>query len=252
MTEQEKPLDKEQLEYAHRFAAEHHMHENRAFWTRVAALLLGNSFLVAGFASLYGSIGHDSPLLLAIAASGIAIQALWPLFAKSSYTVFQYWRNLMRAIEKYPSLESCHAEKRRDIERRVKEIWSCYSDSPWWSFTCPEEGSNKPPTAEKDEATGGNKKETGKNKRALGEIIRHFWENYPAGAFAIVMFFVVFLAIWTVATAIVDIRLEWLGWRILGRVLSIGVPLLIVGIASAIACTFIWKGRKNAPIKAIR
>lgn len=124
MTEQEKLPDKEQdkgeLKYAHRFASERQMHENRLFWTRIAALLTGNSLLVAGFAMLYESpMGNDATwLLLAIAAAGILIQAMWPLFAAYSYASDRYWSKLMIYTEE---------EDKKEILDPARQIWESHS-----------------------------------------------------------------------------------------------------------------------------
>ena len=173
----------------HRFASERHMYENRVFWTRVAALLLANSFLVAGFASLYGSENPNDTLLLAIAAAGIALQALWPIFGVMSYVPDRYWRRLMLEIEtnQYPELECTKAKE--NLELRVKGVRTCYE----------------------------------------AYFKRYLKFDYMGGGTALSVFFVAFLAIWIVATSMVAVSIVdvWQVWRVLTVVLpSLGVIIV--------------------------
>jgi hypothetical protein len=198
MTMKHRPLRDEEKQYAHRFAAEQFLHENRALWTRVVALLMVNSLLVAGFMLLYGSKNPNDTLLLTIAASGILIQVMWPIFAISSFRIFEYWGKLMEYIEKYCLSQ---AEECQDIEWRVRKIWTCYGDSV------------KPPTAEKWE------------KRT------YCLEKLPPGAYAAIIFFLIFLAIWIVATVIADCSVgRWIA-------ISLGIPVIVI----AILCVVRWR-----------
>lgn len=120
------------LEYAHRFALDHIRDESRGYWTKVAALLTVNSLLVAGFALLYeslfvnGTITTSRPiatdLLLAIAASGIAIQAMWFWFTIQSYAHF---KALYKLVSKYEEeIENIDT----DVEMNVSRPWYKFAE----------------------------------------------------------------------------------------------------------------------------
>jgi len=113
------------LEYAHRFALDHIRDESRGYWTKVAALLTVNSLLVAGFALLY-VYGKESDitkvnLLSAIAASGIAIQAMWFWFTIQSYAHFIALYELIRKYE----------EQIAEID---KDDFKTKASKPWLHF----------------------------------------------------------------------------------------------------------------------
>ena len=94
-----------QLEYAHQYYRD----ESRGFWAKVAALLTLNSLLLAGFTILYRYNPDNISLLLTIAASGIAIQSLWFLFAVQSFGI---WESLSRFIKRI--------EKRQYVDKELR------------------------------------------------------------------------------------------------------------------------------------
>jgi len=190
MTEEEKQrnrrkLTEQELGYAHRFAIERLSNENRTFWTRLSALLLGNSFLVAGFTSLYASKNPNDTLLLAIAAAGIFIQAMWPVFAVSSHATIGYLHKLIRDIENYPYLTRYQFSDKEDIENRVRRIWTHYTEHFWRMF-----GGKSP-----------NRENPAEHKSFFNKIKEGF-KKYPAGFIATLLFFIAFLGIWICALII--------------------------------------------------
>jgi len=204
MNEKEKPLDKEQLQYAHRFAAEQFTHENRAFWTRVTALMLGNSFLVAGFAGLHGSNVNGTPLLLTIAASGIAIQALWPVFAVHSYPIFKRWGKDKVDIGQYLLLEYCPEKERLDKEQIVEKGRAAFEDV----F----ESSSESPKIRKSCLD------------LCKVLLRLLWDLHP-GAVASVLLFTIFLAIWIDGACIVDTSLKC---HLLAILVPVGLNIIVI------------------------
>jgi len=168
-------LTDEELEHAWKFAQDTFWRDINIFWQRVAALLLANSFLVVGFATLYGCCREESaqPLLIAIAAAGIALQAVWPIFAITTYANIHRLPPLMKDIESehHPELaDTCC----NDIKERVRMARTCY-----------------------DKEVG----EFYKSRKTLW-IFRRFG-GLPGGALAIIIFFLAFLALWVVAAFIV-------------------------------------------------
>lgn len=229
MTNQQNSIDKEQmeqLEYAHRFAAEHFIQESRAFWARVTALLIVNSLLVAGFTVLYCCFRINDYLLLAIAASGIAIQSLWPVFAIYSYPINEYWGRLMKDIEKSPFLNEYTVKRGWYIEQKFIKIYTSYADS----FQ-----------AEKQEAAGEKKNIS----RGIREVLCDLLVNGHPGAIACILFFFIFLTIWVVAVIVVEPSC-------LCRGLSIGLPSLVIILCSLASFNRLRKWRRNATIKAVR
>ena len=235
--------ERQVLRDAHRFAVEHLRDTNRAVWTRVAALLTVNSLLVAGFALLYGSKYPNATLLLTIAASGIVIQAAWPIFAITSYPVFEYLRQLMKDIEEYRS-EEYRSWKKSNLGQRAARVWTEYEKYhqefhqqfyqellqmlkllKFWKW--------RP-----------NLKGLKGIIHLLAECLKHFWENYPSGGFSTIIFFVVFLVLWIIAAAIVNTSLNC-------HLLAILIPFA-VNLLAAILCIRIWKRTKNAPVKTLR
>jgi len=200
----------DQFRDAHKFAAERHITETRVFWTRVAALLTVNSVLIAGFTILYGSDHFNDTLLLAIAAAGIAIQAMWPLFAITSYSSDRYWRYLMRAVEPpLPEEEEKRSAREDSIQRRVESKWICYERY---------------------------------HKEFFQRWFRWFtrlFGSYPAGTATMMLCFI-FLAIWIVAAVIVNVCCVW-------RALTIGIPSVIFLII-LVLCIYSWIRTRNAPI----
>ena len=225
MTEQERLLNREQLQYAHRFAAQQFAQEIRAFWARVTALLMVNSLLVAGFTLLHGSKNPNDTLLLTIAASGIAIQSLWPLFAVHSYTIFPYWGNLMRAVERYPFVRD-----RADVEMRVQKIWTRYGDDRRWSLGVEQES---------DES----------DNEALCRFatwVARLVDALHPGAFATILFFFIFLAIWLVAAIMAKPDMGSLVAK------SLGSAVGFMAILCLIAYLYTKKRTKNETIQAVR
>ena len=204
LTEQERHA----LTDAHRFAAERQMHENRLFWTRVAALLTGNSLLVAGFAILYrSSMGNDATgLLLVIAVTGILIQAMWPLVAAYSYMSDRYWSRLMEDTESLLFPVRTTAERRPTILDRARLIWTSYDDY-------------------------------------LRSALPKWLMDKPAGFWATVVFFLSFLAIWLVAAIMV--KPSDGQWVAVGIPVVI---LVFIVILCLIVYLYTKKRTRNAPI----
>ena len=119
--------NRRELEYAHRFAIEQIRDESRGFWTKVATLLTVNSLLIAGFALIYSNTTTISIedittiLLLAIAASGIAIQAMWFWFTVQSYAHFRAFYNIVSTVE---------TERKSSISGLIPE-----ASEPWTTFS---------------------------------------------------------------------------------------------------------------------
>jgi|GEM_PF-3353129 len=230
----DRDLSRPELEYAHRFAIERLSNENRTFWTRLSALLLGNSFLVAGFASLYGSKNPNDTLLLAIAAGGILIQAMWPLFALLSYSTNQYLIKLTMDIENYPYLTRHQFLKKEDIENRVRRIWTHYAKHFWSTFGSKRSQVEKSPNGE-------NPHEHNSFFKKIKVWFKKYTEGfkkYPAGLMATLFFYGAFLAIWVVAAAIVH------------EVVAIVLGSLV--FTFTILCILLWTRAKSAPIKSVR
>ncbi|TEU03627.1 MAG: hypothetical protein E3J24_03355 [Dehalococcoidia bacterium] len=212
--------EKQALRDAHTFAADRQMHENRLFWTRVAALLTGNSLLIAGFTILYvrwvpleSSAGNDTNwVLLAIAAAGILIQAMWPLVAAYSYMSDRYWSRLMEDTESLLFPVKTTAKTRPTILDHARRIWTSYDDYL---------------------------------RSALPKRLRLM--DKPAGFWATVVFFLSFLAIWLVAAIMVKPSD--------GQWVAVGIPVVML-VFIIIPCLIVYlyakKRTRNATIKAVR
>lgn len=153
--------EKRQLEYAHKYYRD----ESRGFWAKVAALLTINSLLLIGFTTLNISCNANPTLLLVIAASGITIQALWPLFAIQSYSM---WESLGNKIK---GKEVKDDNKKLLVAEALKSGYETLARP--LEFCIPQ------------------------------GLYRVFSKN-PAGVIAIFLFFAIFMAIWLVAEVTVD------------------------------------------------
>ena len=247
-------LTPEEIQRAWTFAIERLSNENRTFWTRLSALLLGNSFLVAGFASLYASNNPNDTLLLTIAAAGIFIQAMWPVFAILSYSTNHYLIKLTMDIEKYmyPDVTNNQSLEKEDIENRVRRIWTHYAKHFWSTFGSKRSQPEKSPNGENppEHKSLFNKIKVWFKKYVAG-LIATFrnkstegFKKYPAGFIANLLFLIAFLAIWIAAAAVVNVCWDW-------RIMTIGISLAVFLIIS-ILCIYIWIKTKDETIQAVR
>ncbi len=174
----QQPLGDKEVEDARKFAIDRLAYENRVFWTRVSALLVFNSILVAAFAAFYSSSMNtesaNNPFFTTLIVCGIIAQAIWPIIAYNSAKPHRYWMNLTEAIDKRQEKEK-NAEC-NTLENRVSSLWGCYLKY----FR----DSNTPKM-----------------------LYQRILQDAPVGSITIGILFFVFLALWMAAALTIEIKL---------------------------------------------